>query len=427
VVPSDVVIAPRILVLVAAGCVAVAASCDSSGQRTPSTFATPDPLSAEIAGRVHVGPGLLDGAIVRVAASSVAAESATWDGGDLATDATNAFGFYRFTNAPRQYDLSIRHDRDVVVFREVLPRYIEPSFGPDAPPRAFSAHVALVVDPPPELTHQLAFFLSGADAVGVSGDLASGLDVAIRQFAETTDQPSPIVLHVVEYDAGASLARPFAYGDVPLVVVTQQIAPVTVHLAPIVGPAPGVDASTTVTVAPPSGWSDAALSDVQIAINFGTRLASRTIATVSSGSPVTVVPVPNAFYTMRATATRGAARSDSGLQLFFPGVGPASLALPAAPRIEGLEDGVLVAAADGVREHRLVPIAPEGITVRAVTTARAVALSDLARVGAAPPPGTYTWTVRGWPSLDRPEQLGGADARVVPAFATSEPVTVTIP
>jgi hypothetical protein len=162
-------------------------------------------------------------------------------------------------------------------------------------------------------------------------------------------------------------------------------------------------------------------------MHFGVRTTATTIATTAPGAPVTIVPVPNATYTMHASGTVAGATTDSGHQLLDPNVDHASLELPAPPSLDAttIPGGVLSADGEGVREHVLV--AASGARYRAVATSRGVALADLARLGAAPPSGTYSWTVQHWPRLADVEGLGGSDARAVPRSATSAPITVRIP
>lgn len=414
--------ARRSALLVAIGAVLAmgVSACDSYGPGAPyAEFVNDDePLARQIAGRIHRGPALAEGVVVRRNASPTTDEAKTFIAGEAVV--TDAFGFYQFPQAPGRYDLSIRKDHEIVVYRDLLFRYVEPSFPDDAAPRAWSAELALTVEPPPAAGRQLSFFASGQDVASVTGDRASGLRLAIRQFSLPGVKGSPPpTLHVVEHPAGKSVAAATAYGKVELVVSAGKVTPATVRLEPV---APATSAGV-IDVEAPAGF---VAPEVEVTMHFGIRSQAHVVGRIAAGGSLAVAKVPNAIYVVHARASREGALSDSGLIGWDPWASRSVLELPEPPALEGAEAGVFTARGTGPREHAFTSTTGADV-VRVVTGARAVAASELARVAAAPPPGKYTWRVRHWPALSIPESLGGPDARVTVPWAEAGPVIVDVP
>lgn len=396
-----------------------AAACDSSGPGAPyAEFVKDDePLARQIAGRVHRGSAMAYGVVVRRHASPTSAEAQTFVPGEATV--TDAFGFYQFSQAPGRYDLSMRRDREVVVYRDLGFRYVEPSFGDDAIPSAWSAELALTVEPAPTADRRLSFFASGQDVVGISGDLEAGLRLAIRQFSlPALPGQTPPTVHVVEHPAGASVGAATAYGRVEVVASAGKITPATVRLTPIAQSNAGV-----VDVEAPPGFS---VPEVEVSMHFGLRAEAHVVGKVAPGGAVSAAPVPNAIYVVHARGSRGDAVSDSGQIGWDPLAKRTVVKLPEPPALEDAQAGVFSARATGPREHAFRRTTGDDV-VRVVTGARAVAVADLARVTASPPAGKYTWAVRHWPSLALPENLGGPDARVTVPWAEVGPVIVDVP
>src|SRR5689334_1650174 len=115
-------------------------ACDSSGEKPavpPSLFAEQDPY---VQGRVLEGMEGVSGAIVQLAPRPFAGDER--DAGDLGIVATaDLDGKYRIPHGPFLYDLSVRKDREVVVFRNAGARRFEPPFASEAPMRGFTARV----------------------------------------------------------------------------------------------------------------------------------------------------------------------------------------------------------------------------------------------------------------------------------------------
>ena len=383
-----------------------------------SRFQPQDEYAREVAGRVRLGTELARGAIVHIDVAPGLADDARWNGGDLATVTTNDFGLYRFTNAPLFYDLTIRSGLDVLVMRDLGQRYVEPPLDAQGAAPAFTAHVDLVADPPPADGQKVAFFVSGDDAVDVSGRIASGLDVLVRGFS------SPITLHVVAYDAQRSLTAAIAYGKVDVRVQANAPTPAHVTLAPITTFAQFVVA--------PKADPGVVETGSELAMDFGVRTSARPITTVGPGRQVVLAAVPGARYLMRTHGANGAALSDSGLYAVDTTQSRIVPTLPAPPTLEApspgaLADPALVASGSGVLEHVLVPDDRNAPTLHIVTRERAVVVPDLSHVGLAKPTGKHTWTVRSWPSLKTEDEVSGADVRTTIPSALSEPRAVVLP
>jgi hypothetical protein len=400
-------------------CILVLAACDSSDDGNPyAEFIVREPLSREIAGRARRGANLVSGAVVRVQPAPTSAEFAAFDQSGVPPVVTDSFGFYRFTKAPGWYDLSFRTGREVVVFRDLIFRYVEPSIGEDGPPPAWTGKLVVTVDPPPAADRELSFFVSGEDVVGVTGDLRAGLSVAMRQYTLPGARgPNGPALHVVEHEAGKPVGFATAYGRTELVVTAEKATPVAVRMGAVLA-----TNEATLDVSAPPGFT---VAEVDVSMYFGVRSATKLVGKTAPGGSITVRPVPNAIYAVHARGTNGAQTSDSGLPGFDPGAKRTLVELPQAPSLDGFDGKALTARATGVREHALVSAA--GDTFRFVTTSSGVTLSELARLDAVPPPGTYTWRVTHWPALKQTENLAGPDARVANTTATSAPVTVQLP
>jgi len=89
-------------------------ACDSGEDPKPvSTFADQEPLTRQIYGRVRQGTEPVEGALVQVDTTPPFLTS------------TDAVGGYRAPYAPMQYDLSVRRDREVFVFRGLAVRIFD--------------------------------------------------------------------------------------------------------------------------------------------------------------------------------------------------------------------------------------------------------------------------------------------------------------
>jgi hypothetical protein len=387
-----------------------------------STFQTEDQFWREIAGRVRADTELVPSAIVHVDSEPGLGTDAQWTAGDAATITTNDFGFYRLTNAPLLYALTVRSGNDVLVMHDLTQRYFEPPLDATLAPRVFTAHVDVVADPPPPEGQSAAFFVSGTSAFDVHGSLAAGVDVRARSFSD------PITLYVVTFDAARGLVAPIAFGKTDLNVQAQGATPAHVALAPVMGSG----AQLVVIPQREPGVDDAGS---ELSMDFGVRTSARNLTIVNVSRVAAFGVVPGARYLMRTHGVKGAATSDSGLFAVDTSQNQISPILPAPPTLlapvsnGAVQDGTGLEASTtkGILEHILVPAQSGAPTIRIVTRAGAAAVPDLASVGLAHPSGNYVWTVRRWPTVSFEDQFSGADFRVTQPSATSEPRVVVLP
>jgi hypothetical protein len=418
--------------------VLAAAACDTSGDATKvprSTFSQADPLSRQVQGRVVQGTEAVPGATVQLEPSpGFAWDEQLRDSGDpgyLTT--TDLGGKYFILNGPFVYDLSVRKDREIVVFRNLSVRGFEPPFAGDAPVRGYTSGVAAATSPAPAPGSAVAYFVSGEDARTVSGD-ADSLIVTFRRF-ETV-----ITLHAIEYVVSGGLATATRAGQTDIRVTSSGAVSTVVPTVAIHDPDDIND--VRFIAVPPAGF---ALSLVDVVMDLGLRTNARPVARVAAGTPLHIQIIRGARYFVRATATNGGATSDSGLQYFDPFQDNVRLSLP-PPVSDATFDGsnAFSAVADtticdmanatakaknpaevdqacvSVVEHVLVPPA-NGISIRIATTDRVTTLPDLSRLGVPRPVGPYTWTVQQFPTLGRVDHLSGEDVRVMVPVSTAAP------
>jgi hypothetical protein len=386
--------------------------CGAAG--VESTYGQQDQFGREIAGRVRAGFKLLDRTTVRVDASEPRLQSDnTWVATDDSVVVTNDFGFYRVTNAPLRYDLTMLRDNDVFMMRHLALRAIDPPFGDDQPPRAYTGHVELSVEPPPAPGDLAAFFVSGDDALSVTGDLTHGADVMVGGFSTV------VTLHVVTYTPQTTLTRPTGYGKVDIRVQPAIAAPVHVVLAPVTD-------QRQFGIQPILG-PGVVETDTELTIDFGVRTSFHEVTVINPQRQVALLQIPNARYIIRTHGTKGEGSSDSGIIAIDPLQAVQAPLLYAPPTLVSpadlaFVDGPLVAEGRGTHEHVLDPDPPgsDRARIRIVTTDREVVVPDLSRLGVPPPHGAYKWTVRRWPDVATADALSGPDARVAQATSLSE-------
>ncbi|MBX3201509.1 MAG: hypothetical protein KF850_08330 [Labilithrix sp.] len=377
------------------------------GRCPASVFPPEDARSREVFGVVRRGEDAVGGALVRAEPSPGFASSRV---AVAATTVTNAAGVFSGLRAlsPR-YDLLVKLDRsspadaDVLVFRGLAGRYVEPSLeGPLTATRAYTARVDVAVDRAVPAGHSLAFFASGVGVHGVTGDLASGLTVLSGSYT------SSATLHVVEHEMAGGLAKATAYGTA-LVRVDAGVARfVTIPLQPI----PFFVEPQLIATSP------AGASPVTIDVAFAfSRTSGGALASIPAGGSASLPIIPNAGYTYRGRATKEGAALDTGEIAFDVLLPTTEIELPSPPAVlsplggEARATGEsLLVDGDGVFEHILVPAAG-GATIRIIAGQREVALPDVTPLGLAAPSGEYDWTVRSYPTARFAEQLAGLDAR----------------
>lgn len=411
-------------------------ACDSGEDvASASTFADEVPESRTIGGRVLAGAEPVPGALVRVDVSPGFTTDAELDaltrGNERLprTDTTNAAGAYRFAFAPLAHDLSIRRDRELLVFRALGARTFDVPLGAEAAPSGFSAQLALAVDPPPKGGNAVAYFVSGSGARALTGDAATRV-VRFRQFEDT------VTLHAVEYVASVGLSAAVAHGQVDVRVRDGATVVAAVPTTPLAATATPAFAAT-----PPPGFT---LEPLEIEMDFGLRSSAVSVARVAPGASVPLSVVIGARYAVRGRARHADGQhSDSGRMLFDPFQHAISLTLPGPISSEAPIDddaifpgkasntvgpttldagGVLAAKlGKGVVEHALVPESGAGPVIRVATSSRTTTLPDATLFGLPRPTGRYTWTLQHWRTLPHIDNLSGEDGRVTPPSWTSAP------
>lgn len=430
-----------LIVVACVSTVAGVAACDSGVDPKPvSQFDSEDPYGRQLVGRVLAGTEPVPGALVHVDPSPGFADDANL-GATLAdagaklsrTVSTDSAGAYRLQFAPFWYDLTVRHDREVLVFRGVGGRGFDVPLGVEAAPTGFAAQILATTDPLPRAGNAVAFFVSGADARAL-GDGPGSRQVLLRRFDST------ITLHAVEYDARKGLTSAVAEGRIELRVVNGAV------LTPVV---PMTLVPTTLKVKlvaePPPEFT---LPFLELEMDLGVRGSTVPVAHLAPGVTIDVSIVKDARYWLRGRATRDGSVSDSGRYLVnaydpqplvFPP--PISTEAPidddaistgsaSSPRgLTTLGPGGVLAARfrEGVVEHVLAPDSGDAPVVRVVTSARATTLPDVTPLGLPRPTGRYRWTVQTFPTLARVEGLSGADARSTAPSWTSAPKIIFLP
>ena len=423
---------------------AVYAGCDGGGDAPEpvSVFATEGPYARQILGRVLRGTEVVVGANVRIVPVGDLAASAGLDAASNPGQQTSSDlgGKYYIPNGPAFYDLSIRKDREVVVFRSLTNRYFEPSFGVAVPLRGFAARVAPSTSPPVAPGNAVAYFVSGVEARAVSAE-GSSLVATFRNFT------SRVSLHAVEYVASEGLvaARRWGVADVPLTDGGGASAVVATNAIPLAAAAGGAGDTNQLTIdaVPPPGFT---VSSIDLVMDLGLRTSAQTIARPANGAPFRLDIVRSARYFVRAVARRGEAISDSGLQFINPFVARTTVLLPRVVKESAFDASAgFTAVADdticeitptfgtdnpacrSVVEHVLVPASPAGTSLRVLTTDRATALPDVTSLGVPAPRGKYAWTVLQYPTVQRVDGLSGEDARAVASFSTTAPRFIDLP
>jgi len=417
--------------------------CDGRGDAPEprSLFGTEDPYARQVEGRVLRGTEIVAGAVVRLQAAS---DFGSYDRLDAAgvggwQTSTGQGGKYHVTNGPFFYDLSIRKDREVVVFRGLANRYFEPPLGADAPLRGYSATVAATTMPAPAAGNALAYFVSEPESRTVSAD-GSTLVATFRNF------DSRVRLHAIEYVASAGLAsaRRWGYVDVPVTSGGATSALVfmnTIGLADDAGANESND--LVIDAVPPPGFT---VSSIDLGMDLGLRTSAQVIGHPTSGKPFHVDIVRTARYFVRVIGKQGAAISDSGLQFLNPFVAKTTVLLPravkeasfdAATGFTAVADNTIceitptVGASDpacrSVVEHVLVPTSATGTSLRVSTTDRVTALPDVTSLGLPALSGRFTWTVLQYPTLKRLDSLSGEDVRVLTPVSTRAPRVIDLP
>ena len=384
-------------------------ACDHADETSKeSLFPKDDVLGREVSGRVRRGLELTDGASVKVTARpGFRGDEKFVSPGPVVTDEA---GFFRFRQAPIQYDLAIRLNDDLAQFQRILYRGFDAPFADPVPPRAFVSKILVDVQPPP--THAVAYFATGDGVWDNTGDATTGISVSSQTFAPF------VTLHVVEYDG--TLEHPIASGHADVTLSNAVVTtPLTVHTTPI--PKNDVDVELDADV--PEG---AVLDPIPWGLTFFSNSQIRVVASVPRHTHVVFTPIPDARYTYSAHARKAGAETESGIlnMPIFDKI--ATAPLNDFPTTDPAADFVFTAHAVGVREHKFVPVGG-GTTVRVLSIDDAVAYPDVASLGAKPAHGKAMWSVKAWPSSKTMEGFQGADVRTFTPWSSTAPILIDLP
>ncbi len=374
-----------------------------------------DVRAREIGGVARRGEDVVAGALVRVEPSpGFAAASST----QAIATFTDSAGFFSVRPVALRYDLSTKLGDDLLYYRAVAGRYLEPSLeGPRVFGRAYAARVDVRLDRPIAEGRSVAFFANGNDVFTVSGDLTTGLSVLQRKYVVAG------AIHVLEYETAGGFEKATAYGKADVSFDAGVARVVNVVLEPI----PFVMEPTFAISAPPG------FAPTEIEIRFGfSRTSDALLATVPVGSTRSIPAIPNAGYTYRVRATHDGAVSDTGENLFNPAGAVTEIELPHPPALAAPADGetravgeTLLVDGEGLFEHVLAPEGG-GRTIRIVTRQRDATLPDPTALGAPVATGPHTWTVRAFPTARFPEELSGLDTRRYRPMGTARPRTIAL-
>jgi hypothetical protein len=416
-------------------------ACDSGDDPKPASFfVQEEPAARSIFGVVVQGTEPVEGALVQVDAdmsfASDAFLAATADAEAFPrTVATDPGGAFRVQFAPLHYDLSVRRDREVFVFREVAVRFFAPQLGADVPPKGFTARVAPTTVPAPAPGHAVAYFLSGYDSRTLTPNGPGSFEVTFRQF------DTSIRIHAVEYDSSQGLAAAVSYGFADVRVIHGTAVSPVFQMAPLTS-----KSTVTFVAKAPDAFT---LGPLDLEMDLTLRTTSQTVKRIMPGESVTITTVPFARYFVRGSATRDGSTSQSGRFMFdvstdrvvvnvpLPDLvaaeAPADdLVIPASAR-DSLSPPVLVPngtlaayISAGVIEHTLTPTTGDGPSIHVATASRATTLPDVTRLGVPRPTGRYMWTMEHYPLLAHIDQLQGEDARVALPSWKSKPRVIEL-
>lgn len=427
---------PQLLVLL--GCLIVA--CDSNTEYANCVYSDdPAPTSGarqgkcppsvvkidtdswrEVAGILRRGENGVAGAIVHVESSEGFVGEKN---GVVAATVTDPAGFFGpLGHVSLRYDISFRAQDDVLVYRGVAGRYLQPSLETTSPglTRSWIAPIHVQFDRPVPEDQALTFFATGT-AVDIAGDLERGLSLIGNDFT------FPATIHAVLHDKKGDLTTATAYAKADVVANTRSLQLVRLRLEPI-----KEFKETKITVASmPQGFTP---EGAEILVGYS-RTSYRHFTTMPIGVTKKLPVLPDHTYygyRVRASSPDGAI-SDSGERGFDVFSVDNKIELPAVPIAEQPAARASVALTDrleatgkGVFEHVLVSQSGRG-TIHVVTSSQSTALPDLVALGAPPLKGAYSWTVRSYPDLLFVEAVGGVDARRFLATGTSSPRSLLIP
>lgn len=411
-------------------------ACDTAGEHAGcadgtdpsqcarSTFAAQNIHAADVSGIVRRGEDGVVGAQIHVAPalSPLGPNTVTGDG------ITDERGFYSLRgDLPPLYDLTailpggVGGRKDVLVYRNILTRYFEPQLEVPGEPvqRSWTAHVAVTLDAPIAAGHTLLFLAAGDGVFGVTGDLASGLDVHTANFSAKAN------IRAIEYDPAKGVISATAYGKGDVYTKASAPAALQLHLDPLTGE-PSVP---QFQVTGPPGFVGRSIT-LRIEAS---RTSGAVFVTYPFGETVTLPSIPDHayLYEIRAVDPSGAI-SDSG-SIIFNSFVTTSVNLPSPPTVYGPDPGASVTGGDvldaggpGSLEHVLEPKTPGAPGIRVIAAGAETTLPSLASLGIANATGNYTWTVRSYPTITQADNVGGFEPRRYKPFTVSAPRTLVL-
>lgn len=401
----------------------LAAACDSQADpegASNSPFLKESDNERQLAGLVFSGTEAVERIPLRMDPSAIYVDDTRLAATkDPAWSTLTAGGAYRFYNAPLRYDLTFARGSEVIVFRDLMYRYVEPSIGEGSAPKTFRAKTRVLVEPPAKPGSALTILAAGNDVVGFRFDSARAEgELDIRQYATSA------TLFAVEHDAAKGIGSATSWARVDVSVTADAVATASLALVPLLDvPTPFV----IDTKAPP-GF---VVEQIDVTVDFGVPGSTAVVAKVPSGSTVTYTPIPFSRPLARVRATRAdGATSWSPAVFVDPKPGKIVLELPEpandlAPPI-GV-GGTVFATGKGVHEHVLVPASGAGASLRVVTVEGHATLPDVTRSGLPAPRGKYLWTVARYPDVSLPDFFSGREVRTVFSSAKTPPREVVFP
>jgi hypothetical protein len=402
-----------------------------------SEFPQEDPIARQIQGRVLRGTEAVAGAIVHLEpAVGLTSDQALRTPPDPRyMTSTDLGGKYHILQGPFFYDLTVRKDLEIGVFRGVSSRSFEPPLGEDAPVVGFTGTIHPTLMPPPAPGNAVAFFVSGMQARSVSGD-TSALTATFRLF------DTVITLNAIEYVAAGGLTQATRFGTVDVHVTSGAVSAALLPMNDFDTQA----RSNDIRFYPGPLADGFAVDSLEVLIGFGVRTSLQVAGHVAPGERLHLQSVAQAIYFVHGMSTRDGATTDSGLLAFdpllknSPEVSPsAQIAVLMPPPIavasfDGsnglsamgvanvlLPDGSVEHPMGGIIEHVLVPSAPGQSSIRITTTESTTTVPDLTSLGLARPVGPYLWSVQHFPTVLQIDYFSGEDARKNAPFSSTVP------
>lgn len=386
------------------------------GKCKPSVVAIPDGRWRDVVGIVRRGESGVAGAIVRIEPTEGFLGER---GGRVASTMTDGAGFFGpLSSAALRYDISVRAGDDVLVYRGAAGRYLEPFFeaSSSTPARSWLGRLDVQLEQPLPEGRAVTFFATGK-ALAVVGDLERGIGLV------GSDYTFPATVHAVVYEKDGDLSTASAYGKVDVIANPDVPQLARLSFEPI-----KEFRETKVTVSAPGGYTPR-LAEVLVGYS---RTSYAPLATIPIGVTRRLPVIPNHgyhAYRVRASLPDGAV-SDSGEKFFDIFSSENKIELPLVPRADAPSAGASLASSDrleargkGLLEHVLVPKRGAG-TIRVVTREPVASLPDVAELGASPPRGEYSWTVRSYPEIRFVDGFGGSDGARFFAVGISAPRSI---